>query len=165
LPSFSLPYLTLRTDRKGTPSRKEEEDFDPCRIDEMRILLSPLAVTGIDKCAGGLLLQCPILYGQKYRTAFSEIIDPGHFSQEFDTEEQCLLEMKHVFDKNGWQKLGSWVDHGDIPMHYILPKNKDILKKCEKVMKEKGTCCRVRPILPITNHPMRNAYKTAGAAL
>ena len=47
--------------------------------------------------------------------------------------------MKSDYDKAKWNKLAAWKAGGSIPQHYILPKYKDIVAKCEDVMAKKGT--------------------------
>jgi hypothetical protein len=39
-----------------------------------------LLIDRVDKCAQGLLLQCPLLYGEKYKATFCKKLDPVHFS-------------------------------------------------------------------------------------
>lgn len=58
---------------------------------------------------------------------FCEKRDPGHFSKEFDNEEDCLAAMKLEYDGAMWNKFGGWKIDGRIPQHYILPKYKDIV--------------------------------------
>ena len=61
------------------------------------------------------------------------------FRRSLESEEACLLAMKSDYDKAKWNKLAAWKAGGSIPQHYILPKYKDIVAKCEDVMAKKGT--------------------------
>jgi hypothetical protein len=67
------------------------------------------------------------LYESKYVETFCEEKDPGHFSREFESEEECLKTMKSEYNGATWSKLGDWKKAGRIPQHYILPKYKDIV--------------------------------------
>ena len=58
---------------------------------------------------------------------FCEVADPGHFSREFECEEDCLAAMKSEYDGARWNKFGGWSLRGRVPQHYILPKYKDII--------------------------------------
>lgn len=73
--------------------------------------------------------------------------------------------MKSEYDKAKWKHLGRFHQYGSIPMHYQLPKYKDIVADCAEVYDKKGECCRQRPILPYTDHPLRNVYRRGGKAL
>ena len=99
-----------------------------------------LAVIPIDKCQHRLLIEWPKLYKQKYVEAFSELVDPAHFEQVYDSVEMAEKFLRDSYNKAGWRGLGSWNDTGCIPEHYILPKYKDIVADCAEVKKKKGTC-------------------------
>ena len=102
---------------------------------------------------------------EKYRTAFCDAADPAHFTEAFQTEEEAMQHLQSEYEKASWKHLGRFHQYGTIPMHYQLPKFKDIVADCDQVRSKKGTCCRQRPILPYTNHPLRNVYKRGGKAL
>ena len=57
--------------------------------------------------------------------AFSELVDPAHFEQVYDSVEEAEQFLRDSYDKAGWKKLGGWNNSGCIPEHYILPKYKD----------------------------------------
>ena len=165
LPEWSLPdffSVELKKVIRETPLQRA---YSPATVQATKKFLSPLAVTAIDKAAQGLLLWCPKLYEEKYCAAFSEEVDPAHFSREFEDMDTCQECMESEYNASSWKQLGGWNAKGEIPMHYILPKYKDIICSCEEVYAKKGTCCRVRPILPYTNHPLRLAFKIGGSFL
>jgi hypothetical protein len=138
LPSWSCPpVFDLRGSAKVTFTG---EEFRPDVVRRCRTLLAPLAVTAVDKQSSALLLQCPVLYEAKYLKTFCEEIDPGHFSCDFENEDDCLKAMKLAYNGGKWKTLGGWRERGQIPQHYILPKYKDIIAECSEVMKKKGTC-------------------------
>ena len=59
--------------------------------------------------------------------AFSELVDPAHFEQVYDSVEEAEQFLRDSYDKTGWKGMGSWTDFGCIPKcpeHYILPKCK-----------------------------------------
>jgi hypothetical protein len=89
-------------------------------------------------------LQCPVLYEAKYLKTFCEETDLGHFSCDFESEDDCLKAMKLAYSGGKWKTLGGWREHGQIPQHYILPKYKDtcidLIADCSEVMMKKGTC-------------------------
>ena len=166
LPTWSVPFFFVLNKTKEDWRRKATGSAYSARaVRRTKKFLAPLVVTAVDKCAQGLLLQCPLLYEEKYKTTFCEELDPVHFSKEFDEVDECLECMKSEYDGAVWKKLGRWDHKGTIACHYILPKYKDIVATCEEVQAKKGTCCRVRPILPYTTHPLRKPFKRGGAAL
>ena len=118
----------------------------------------------MDKCVQSMSLQCPLLYYEKYITTFGHEADPVHFEVRHDSEENALCAIKSEYKKASWSMMGK-IANGSIPQHYMLPKYKDIIVPCEEVMQKKGPCCRVRPILPYTPHPLRTVMKRGGKAL
>ena len=72
--------------------------------------------------------------------AFSELVDPAHFEQVYDSVEIAEKFLRDSYNKAEWRGLGSWNDTGCIPEHYILPKYKDIVADCAEVRRKKGTC-------------------------
>ena len=80
------------------------------------------------------------LYEQKYVEAFSELVDPAHFEQVYDSVEMAEEFLRGSYNKAEWRGLGSWNDTGCIPEHYSLPKYKDIVADCAEVKRKKGTC-------------------------
>jgi hypothetical protein len=171
LPQWSIPFFdfagVLRTTsrRVNSPGDSDTSTFGSVNVRQAKTFFSRLAVTGVDKCSQSLLLWCPELYETKYTAAFSVESDPTHFSREFESADKCLECMSDEYAGGIWSGIGSFNPGGVIPMHYILPKYKDIVAKCEDVMAKKGTCCRVRPILPYTQHPLRIPFKRGGKAL
>lgn len=105
------------------------------------------------------------MFQDSYKTAFSEAADPAHYEKAFDTEDQAVEFLWTEYRKASWKHLGAFRAHGTIPVHYQLPKYKDIVADCEKVKAKKGVCCRQRPILPYTDHPLKSVYKRGGKAL
>ena len=59
--------------------------------------------------------------------AFSELVDPAHFEQVYDSVEEAEQFLRDSYDKAGWKGMGGWNRSGCIPEHYILPKYKDIV--------------------------------------
>ena len=61
--------------------------------------------------------------------AFSELVDPAHFEQVYDSVEEAEQFLRDSYDKSGWKGMGSWNQSGCIPgrEHYILPKYKGIV--------------------------------------
>ena len=67
--------------------------------------------------------------------AFSELADPAHFEQVYDSVEMAEKFLRDSYNKAEWRGLGSWNDTGCIPEHY-----KDIVADCAEVKSKKGTC-------------------------
>ena len=59
--------------------------------------------------------------------AFSELADPAHFEQVYNSVEEAGKFLRDSYDKAGWKGMGGWNSSGCIPEHYILPKYKDIV--------------------------------------
>ena len=61
--------------------------------------------------------------------AFSELVDPAHFEQVYDSVEEAeqFLRDSGCYDKAGWKGMAGWNSSGCIPEHYILPKYKGIV--------------------------------------
>ena len=49
--------------------------------------------------------------------AFSELVDPAHFEQVYDSVEEAEQFLRDSYDKAGWKKLGGWNNSGCIPEH------------------------------------------------
>ena len=79
-----------------------------------------------------------MLVQDKYRAAFSDRVDPDHFQRAFRTEGEALQFLKSEYDKAKWKHLGRFHQYGSIPMHYQLPKYKDIVADCAEVQAKKG---------------------------
>ena len=56
--------------------------------------------------------------------AFSELVDPAHFEQVYDSVEAAEKFLQDSYNKAGWRGMGHWNDSGCIPEHYLLPKYK-----------------------------------------
>ena len=72
--------------------------------------------------------------------AFSELVDPAHFEQVYDSVALAEKLLRDSYDQAEWWGLGSLIVNGCIPEHYILPKYKDIVADCAEVKRNKGTC-------------------------
>ena len=48
--------------------------------------------------------------------AFSELVDPAHFEQVYDSVEEAEQFLRDSYDKTGWKGMGSWTDFGCIPV-------------------------------------------------
>ena len=72
--------------------------------------------------------------------AFSELVDPAHFEQVYDSVEMAEKFLRDSYNKAEWRGLGSWNDTGCIPEHYILPKYKVIVADCAEVKSKRWTC-------------------------
>ena len=59
--------------------------------------------------------------------AFSELADPAHFEQVYDSVEEAEKFLRDSCYKAVWKGMGGWNSSGCIPEHYILPKYKDIV--------------------------------------
>ena len=126
LPSSMLPGTV-----RGTEYLTEAEDGDPAfwagEVYRIKKFLKHLAVMPIDKCQHRMLIEWPRLYEQKYVEAFSELVDPEHFEQVYDSVEEAEQFLRDSYNKAGWKGMGSWNHSGCIPEHYILTKYKDIV--------------------------------------
>ena len=71
--------------------------------------------------------------------AFSELVDPAHFEQVYDSVEEAEQFLRDSYGKARWRGMGSWNDAGCIPEHCIIPKYKDIVADWAEVRAKKGT--------------------------
>ena len=51
--------------------------------------------------------------------AFSELVDPAHFEQVYDSVGIAEKFLRDSYNKAEWRGLGSWNNTGCIPEHYI----------------------------------------------
>ena len=119
----------------------------------------------VDKSPGRILYTCPEFYEKRYyNPTFPVRSDPVKY-RATGTDSKTILDEKKELFLQRWCHLATYCPDGRVAVPYVLPKVKDIIAKCDDVVKKKGTCCRARPIVPCTFDPRRRLYKKVGKIL
>jgi hypothetical protein len=111
--------------------------------------LKNMVVTNLDKNTPNLYTECPMVYLARIR---EEICDSPNFKEVTDhTRTEVMDMMKANYTIKGLTKFAAWA-RGEIPMDYILPKQKAPKKKQRLVT----TYCK---------HPAKKLFKICGKML
>ena len=95
---------------------------------------------GIDKCRNRKFVLCPLLFQQKYRSAFPVQDDQVHFERITLSVEDYAAWLKKEYDRCKWYQTATW-HNGSPPIPYNLWNLRHIITPCEKVLASKGKCC------------------------
>lgn len=118
------------------------------RVKELMKVSRKLAVAPMDKSPGEVLWMCPRHYENLFDKMFT--VDDQYYTKVQCSEAELRARMQTQWRQAGWKKLGTWNRNGEFPTPYVMPKAKDL--------------CKGRPIVPYTNHVLKQVYKVVGRA-
>ena len=129
LPADLWPIGECQLTTTPNVGRSDLLDVFNCRnVKDVTQYLHNLAISGIDKCNGRLIIMCPMRFQQLYEQTFKVDCDTVHYKHLARTWEDELLRLNHLYSQLGLKSVASLAP-GKVPVPYFLIKYKDIVAK------------------------------------